>query len=150
MKGERFGLEKQGYFGPVYQDNRYGFSVGGPIEANADYLSKESLGGSSYPPGQTADGLIYLREPPAWPITAEVRHHVFLAFKEALNNAVRHGGATEVSFKVRLSDDRMQILIVDNGRGFDLSARSTRVEDDELVAETVHLAKGNGGHWGCP
>jgi signal transduction histidine kinase len=59
---------------------------------------------------------------PSQVVSGQVRHELFLAVKEALNNAVRHGGATEITFKVRLSDDRMQILIVDNGRGFDVCA----------------------------
>ena len=33
---------------------------------------------------------------PAWPLTAEVRHNLFLAFKEALHNVVHHAAATEV------------------------------------------------------
>jgi signal transduction histidine kinase len=57
-------------------------------------------------------------------IPGEVRHHLFLAVKEALNNGVRHGGATEIEFRVRVFDERVQISISDNGNGFDLSGRS--------------------------
>jgi signal transduction histidine kinase len=57
-------------------------------------------------------------------VSGEVRHHLFLAVKETLNNAVRHGGATEIAFRVRLLDKGMQISIVDNGSGFDLGGRS--------------------------
>jgi signal transduction histidine kinase len=39
--------------------------------------------------------------------------------KEALNNAVRHGAPTEVTFAVRLLDDHLSITIKDNGAGFD-------------------------------
>ena len=35
-------------------------------------------------------------ELPAWPLTAEVRHNIFLAFKEGLNNAVKHARTKEV------------------------------------------------------
>jgi signal transduction histidine kinase len=51
-------------------------------------------------------------------VSGEVRHHLFLAVKEALNNVVRHGCATEVVFRVRLQEDRLCILITDNGTGF--------------------------------
>jgi len=44
--------------------------------------------------------------------------------KETLNNAVRHGGATEIGFHVRRLEDGLQISIHDNGSGFDLSGRS--------------------------
>jgi signal transduction histidine kinase len=57
-------------------------------------------------------------------VSGRVRHHLLLAVKEALNNAVRHGRGTEVTFRVRVEDDRLCILIADNGSGFDLSAPS--------------------------
>jgi ligand-binding sensor domain-containing protein/signal transduction histidine kinase len=52
-------------------------------------------------------------------LSAEVRHDLFLAVKEALNNVVRHSQATEV--RVRISEDMgtIKILIEDNGRGID-------------------------------
>ena len=57
-------------------------------------------------------------------VSGEVRHDLFLAVKEALNNAVRHGGATEIGFSVRLFEDGIQISIKDNGAGFDPSVRT--------------------------
>ena len=57
-------------------------------------------------------------------VSGEVRHHLFLAVKEALNNAVRHGGASEVGFRVHLLENQLCILITDNGSGFDTLARS--------------------------
>ncbi len=57
-------------------------------------------------------------------VSGEVRHHLFLAVKEALNNAVRHGVATEIGFRVRMLEDRLCISITDNGNGFDTSGRS--------------------------
>jgi signal transduction histidine kinase len=55
------------------------------------------------------------------PVPGQVRHQLFLAIKEVLNNAVRHGHAGEVRFRVRVLDDRLCISIADNGRGFDPS-----------------------------
>ena len=57
-------------------------------------------------------------------VSGEVRHHLFLAVKEALNNAVRHGGATEVGFRIRVGEDGLCVLITDNGSGFDTIQRS--------------------------
>jgi signal transduction histidine kinase len=51
----------------------------------------------------------------------QVRHHLFLAVKETLSNAVRHGAATEVTFRMELQTDGWQIVLADNGRGFDLA-----------------------------
>jgi signal transduction histidine kinase len=57
-------------------------------------------------------------------VSGEVRHHLFLAVKETLNNAVQHGGATQVGFTVRVMETRLLITITDNGSGFDTSGRS--------------------------
>ncbi len=57
------------------------------------------------------------------PVSGQIRHHLFLAIKEALNNAVRHGHATEIGFRVRVSDDCLYISATDNGTGFDPSGQ---------------------------
>ena len=57
-------------------------------------------------------------------VSGEVRHHLFLAVKEALNNAIRHGGATEINFRVRVLENRLLISISDNGSGFDTAGQS--------------------------
>jgi signal transduction histidine kinase len=59
---------------------------------------------------------------PHWPITAEARHNVFLAFKEALHNVVKHSGATEVSVFLATGPDAFTLIVRDNGKGFDPSA----------------------------
>jgi signal transduction histidine kinase/ligand-binding sensor domain-containing protein len=55
---------------------------------------------------------------PAWPLAAELRHNVFLAFKEALNNAVKHAQATEVRVSLALETSAFTLKVEDNGRGF--------------------------------
>ncbi len=55
---------------------------------------------------------------PAWPLSAEVRHNLFLAFKEALNNAFKHAGATEVRLAFRLFPHAFVLELHDNGQGF--------------------------------
>ena len=52
-------------------------------------------------------------------ISAEVRHHLFLVVKEALNNVVNHAKATEVRLKITVNERDVSIVIEDNGRGFD-------------------------------
>ena len=48
-----------------------------------------------------------------------VRHELFLAVKEALNNIVRHARATAVQFTVATREGTLQIDIADNGAGFE-------------------------------
>ncbi|MGA2175108.1 MAG: sensor histidine kinase [Verrucomicrobiota bacterium] len=59
---------------------------------------------------------------PESPLSAQVRHHLFLEVKEALNNAVRHAQASEVVFRINLPGNELHICITDNGRGFDPAA----------------------------
>jgi signal transduction histidine kinase len=46
------------------------------------------------------------------------RHELFLAVKETLNNIVRHADATVVEFRLVIARDELNIVIVDNGKGF--------------------------------
>ena len=50
-------------------------------------------------------------------IPPEVRHNVFLAFKEAVNNVVKHAQASEVRVRLQLQPGNFALNIEDNGRG---------------------------------
>lgn len=56
---------------------------------------------------------------PALPLTAERRHNLFLAFKEALNNVAKHSGATEVQVRLAVHPPWIELSVADNGRGFE-------------------------------
>ena len=55
---------------------------------------------------------------PEIPLSAELRHNLFLVVKEALNNVVKHSKATEVWLRLALEGERLAIVIEDNGVGF--------------------------------
>lgn len=52
-------------------------------------------------------------------LTESARHSLFLAVKEALNNVIRHARATEVELQISQSGDCLQVVVADNGCGFD-------------------------------
>jgi len=54
---------------------------------------------------------------PAITLEGRVRHELLMAVKEALNNIVRHAGATEAEFRMAMADDCIEIVIADNGKG---------------------------------
>jgi len=56
---------------------------------------------------------------PAAPLDSRLRHGFFLAFKEALNNAVRHSGASQILIEMEVVENQLKIAVVDDGRGFD-------------------------------
>jgi signal transduction histidine kinase len=57
------------------------------------------------------------RDLPAAPLNAEQRHSLFLAFKEALSNAVQHSGGTDLTVGIAAPDGVLTITVSDNGRG---------------------------------
>ena len=54
-------------------------------------------------------------------LDGNLRHDLFLAVKEALHNIVRHSGAREVQFGMALTGNVLEIVIADNGTGFETS-----------------------------
>jgi len=55
---------------------------------------------------------------PEQALSAEVRHNLFLAFEEALGNALKHSKATHLAIKMTTADGCFIIHISDNGCGF--------------------------------
>jgi len=49
---------------------------------------------------------------------AEQRHNLFLAFKEALQNTVKHSGASTLHLGVTLESETLRVTLEDDGRGF--------------------------------
>jgi signal transduction histidine kinase/ligand-binding sensor domain-containing protein len=65
-------------------------------------------------------------ELPEMPLSAEVRHNLFLACKEAVHNIIKHAAASEVWIRLRLGEGTFTLSIEDNGTGFDPEARQPR------------------------
>jgi signal transduction histidine kinase len=49
----------------------------------------------------------------------EVRRNIYLVVREALHNVVKHSGATSVEISLTLNDHGFNIIITDDGKGFD-------------------------------
>jgi signal transduction histidine kinase len=75
---------------------------------------------------------------PQWSISSEIRHNLFLAFKEALNNVVKHSSATEVLITLEVRAGGFVLSVEDNGRGFDVEAAVGE------KPETGRRGRGNG------
>jgi ligand-binding sensor domain-containing protein/anti-sigma regulatory factor (Ser/Thr protein kinase) len=57
------------------------------------------------------------RQLPDCRLSSDARHNVFLAVKEAVNNAFKHSGATEIVLSISIRAEEFEICISDNGRG---------------------------------
>jgi signal transduction histidine kinase/ligand-binding sensor domain-containing protein len=62
------------------------------------------------------------RDLPQVSLDAERRHNIFLAVREALNNAVKHSGASEVWLRMRLEAGELNVSVDDNGHGISTQA----------------------------
>ena len=47
------------------------------------------------------------------------RENLYLIFKEALNNSLRHSGCQEIELSVALQGRRLEVVLKDDGRGFE-------------------------------
>ena len=83
---------------------------------------------------------------PHWPITAEMRHNLFLAFKEALHNVVKHSGANEVAISLATEGGGFQLAVRDNGNGFDPGAVTTRPGRGNGLKNMRQRLEKMGGH----
>jgi len=55
---------------------------------------------------------------PSTALAGKVRHYLFLAVREALNNAVRHARPDLIRLEIRAMNNRLTIAVEDNGCGF--------------------------------
>jgi signal transduction histidine kinase len=84
-------------------------------------------------------------------ISAGLRHNLFLAVKEAVNNAAKHAKATRVLVQISLRAQQLEILVSDNGGGFKMEAgidvvpgRTAHTCQHGLVNMKTRLASING------
>ena len=80
---------------------------------------------------------------PAIVLEGRSRHGLLLAVKETLNNIERHAQATEVEFRLTCSGGRLEIIITDNGKGFDTKSRRA---GNGLKNLPLRLSKLGGGY----
>jgi signal transduction histidine kinase len=72
------------------------------------------------------------------------RHQLFLAFKEALNNVVRHSRATEVRVNFQVKPGWICLRVADNGRGW---AEGDRTQEMDGVANMRRRLEKMGGRF---
>ena len=56
----------------------------------------------------------------------EIRRNIYLVFKEAISNIVRHSDSTQVTIKAAFHSRTFDLVITDNGKGFDENSPSRR------------------------
>jgi len=62
-------------------------------------------------------------------ISAASRHNLFLAIKEAVNNAAKHARAKRVLIRIFIQPEELEVSISDNGIGFDVAVPAGEIFD---------------------
>jgi len=78
---------------------------------------------------------------PAHNLTTDVRHHLFLVVKEALNNVIKHARATEVRVCLAVPDRTLTLTVEDNGRGFQNSGEAGSLAEAEKSERSTFNAQ---------
>jgi signal transduction histidine kinase len=55
-------------------------------------------------------------------LSPETKRNIFLIFKEALNNIIKHSEAKNAVVKLKISDKNLLLAIKDNGKGFNTTS----------------------------
>ena len=73
-------------------------------------------------------------------LSPEDRRHIYLIFKESINNAAKYSQATHVVFSVMLKNRTYTIEFIDNGVGFDpiIIKRGNGLKNMEYRAKLLH------------
>ncbi len=54
-------------------------------------------------------------------LSMEHRQHLYLIFKEGINNCITHSGCTEISLDAFIRGKRLEMVLKDNGLGFEIN-----------------------------
>jgi signal transduction histidine kinase len=91
---------------------------------NPDYDTVDDLGGYLWLQAQRLLNPAGIECKPLKPVDipsgrlgSRSRHSLLLAFKEALNNVIKHSGATHVDLAIRVEEENVVVSIADNGNG---------------------------------
>lgn len=71
--------------------------------------------------GQTTADFHFPNMAAEGPMGVDFKRSVFLAFKEIITNIARHAAATRVEISLALLNGRFEMVIRDNGKGFDMN-----------------------------
>lgn len=82
-------------------------------------------------------------------LPTEVRHQVFLASKEALTNVLKYAKASEVCVRLILHPDTFELVIHDDGRGFDPRSPDPRPGGGNGLTNMRERMQGIGARFEC-
>ena len=84
----------------------------------------------------------------------DIRQHLYLFAKEAINNAVKYSDATVVRFQSSFINNTLDIVIADNGNGFDMDTVTkgnglNNMQQRATAIGAEYLLKSKAGNGAC-
>ncbi len=73
------------------------------------------------------------------PLDLETKRHLFLIYKEGLNNIARHSSASTADIALLCHEKVLELRVSDNGRGFDVGSRSNGNGIDNMKARAQQI-----------
>jgi signal transduction histidine kinase len=70
---------------------------------------------------------------PPYTLSSQLRHHLLLAVHEAFTNALKHSHASQISVSMIYDGSALEIVISDNGNGFDPSVMHSAAMDSRAA-----------------
>jgi len=83
---------------------------------------------------------------PGITMESSVRHDVFLALKESLNNVIKHSGAVLATVRIEFAGNRLVIQVADNGTGFEPETADARRNGLKNIKKRIERV---GGVYSC-
>jgi signal transduction histidine kinase len=77
------------------------------------------------------------------PVDSQQRYQLFLAYKEALTNVVRHSAATEVRVSLQVENRELRLAVADNGRGLPSDERTEEMNGVANMRARIQKLHGN-------
>jgi alpha-galactosidase len=75
-------------------------------------------------------------------LSAEMRHNIFMAVKEALNNAVKHAAPKRIWLSLSVKDDCLILILRDDGCGFNPSVEAVGADGLSNIRQRVQSVGG--------
>ncbi len=76
-------------------------------------------------------------------VSPNARAHLYLLFKEIINNILKHSGSTQCSIYIIQKNKLLRLSVKDNGKGFNTKTTSQHRNGLRIMAERVKELKGS-------
>ena len=76
---------------------------------------------------------------PHHPLGSGARNHLLMCMKEAVANAIKHAGCKQIEVSMEIDQNRLLLVVSDDGCGFDVSACASRDEDDPVHSGCLNM-----------